>query len=303
MPMYKADEHRYGSKEAGESRGAAWRPFYLLLYLFSSGEMRSGGNIFAVDVSKFREINKINSIHLLLKPLSEYGFLFNGLNDYRIPKSTSGFEIEFPDNPLALTVLSLVAKKVAATQMTGGWNHFGNSFLSWNYRILKNDLSTDGFGFDSDYVADKMHNAADSEFVYTFHKLMDEMGYFHERGGWNEGPDLSYYDKKTIMDNRGPYLFKVMSWKGDLRLMLRIRNAEKCLDYAAQCPERIKDMFRHIDPGCQNQYNGKCKGGVSYFFEGKQRRHCGCCSPAFQVYPITEEIPNYLRLVELGAKK
>jgi hypothetical protein len=43
----------------------------------------------------------------------------------------------------------------------------------------------------------------------------------------------------------------MISWKGNLRLMLRIRSAEKCMDYLDSCPEEIKDMFRHSDRGCQ----------------------------------------------------
>lgn len=53
-------------------------------------------------------------------------------------------------------------------------------------------------------------------------------GYF-PNGGWNEGPGICYMrnDKDSVMKRKDPYLYRILDWIGDLRLMLRIRNAEK----------------------------------------------------------------------------
>jgi hypothetical protein len=301
MPVYRTAEYRYGSKEAGESRTAAWRPIYLLLFLFGSGEGREGR--FIVNCDHFRKINTVRNSFALLKPLADYGFVFEGLKNGKITPQLESFIIDYPDDSKVLTVLELVAKKVLKTQQITGWSHFGNSFLAWNYRILKDDRNTSEVGYEADYVADKMHNAADMESVFEFHRIMKEQGYCYERGGWNEGPDICYYNSETVMKNKGPYLFRMMSWKADLRLFLRIRNAEKCLSYAEDCSEDIKNMFRHSEPGCHNHTNGTCRSGVGYVYDREERWHCGCCSAAFQLHPKAQDIPSYIRLVELGVKK
>lgn len=158
-------------------------------------------------------------------------------------------------------------------------------------------------GFEADYIADRMHNPVDREFAFAFHRIMKEAGYFHERGGWNEGPDICYYDNRAVMEHKGPYIFRLMSWKSDLRLMLRIRNAERCLEYVESCSRGIKEMFRHSDPGCQNHKKGTCTRGVGYTYDREERWHCGCCSAAFQLHPAAEDIYDYLELVKLGIKK
>ena len=99
------------------------------------------------------------------------------------------------------------------------------------------------------------------------------------------------------------YDYALDSDKGKLCLELRIRNAEKCLEYVNECPERIVEIFRHSDSGCQNRRNGTCKFGVKYEFEKEEKWHCGCCGAPFKIHPVKEDIPHYLKLLELGSKK
>ncbi len=301
MPVYNPENYRYGSKEAGESRTAAWRPFYLLLFLFGSGETRDGR--FTVNCGNYRKINNVKNASAMLKPLTDYGFIFEGLKNGKITAQLESFIIDYPDNTNILTVLELVAKKVLKTQQTGGWSHFGNSFLSWNYRILKDDMNTSDFGYEADYIADKMHSEKDMDFVFEFHRVMKERGFCYERGGWNEGPDLCYYNKRAVMENKGPYMFRLMSWKSELQLFLRIRNAEKCLQYIEDCSDDIKKMFRYTDTGCHNRADGTCRSGIRYMYGGEERWHCGCCSAAFKLQPGIGDIPHYLKMVELGVKR
>ena len=106
---------------------------------------------------------------------------------------------------------------------------------------------------------------------------MGEMGYCHANGSWNEGPVVLYYYKETTMQRRGPYQFRILDWMGALRLMLRVRSAEKCLALydRKDMPGEILEMFRHSDSGCSSRANGSCKKGVGYIFEDKLRWHCG----------------------------
>ena len=89
----------------------------------------------------------------------------------------------------------------------------------------------------------------------------------------------------------------------ELVLELRIRNAEKCLDYIAECSVEINEMFRHTDQGCQNRINGTCKYGVKYMLENEEKWHCGCCGAPFKIHPLKKDIEHYFKLVELGNKK
>lgn len=301
--LYKKNEYDYFSKEAREARSKPWDIFYLLLYLFYSGEFIN--NMFIVDAKKFRSINKINKTNYLLKALSDYGLIFSNLKDYKLTPNTMSFEINYPDNRNILNVLSLVAKKVMDTQLKNIKNHFSNAvafsngFISWNYKILKEDLNHCRLAQGIEYVTDKLHNQANRDFAYALDKLLIEKGYYIGKGDSNEGPSMRYYETKS----KSAYDFSLTLFEGELILELRIRNAEKCLEYLKECPDRIKEIFRQTDIGCQNRINKTCKYGVGYIFENEEKWHCGCCNAQFKIRPSIEDIPHYLKLVELGSKR
>ena len=110
---------------------------------------------------------------------------------------------------------------------------------------------------------------------------------------------MRYYATAAERDRRAPCAFSVISDKGTLLLQLRLRAPDACADYLAGCPETVKAMFRTSDPGCGN---AGCRSSVRYVFEGEEKRKCGCCRPQFVVAPRLDDIPHYLRLVELGGK-
>lgn len=300
FPLYKTEEYGYFSKEAQEARKLPWHPFYLLLCLFACGEFE--GNVFIVDTLSVRKINKAKKTNLLLKALCDYGFVFAGIKNFSL-SSGSQMEIDYPDNHNILEVLSMVAQKVMETQLKDVSNYFShmvafsNGFVSWNYKVLKEDLHTCSLAEGCDYVADKMHSEAEKEVMYALDEVLKEQGYTIRKGDPNEGPAIRYYRTQSTYD------FALVSDRGQLFLELRIRNAEKCLDYLRECPERIIAMFRHTDRGCRNRVNGTCKCGVKYVFEGEEKWHCGCCGAPFKLSPEKEDIPYYLRLVELGNKR
>ncbi len=301
MPLVRPEDFHYGSSQARQSRKAAWRPIDLIYYMALCGVM--DGSQLHVNVSKFNQVNTVKQIHTLLKPLYDYGFAFGGLKNNKIPKYADSFSIEYPDHPNVLLVLHLVAMKVTNVHRNDLSSRFTNDFVAWNYRILKDDFNTIAYGDGVEYVGDKMHTQSEQEFVNGFDKLMEVQGYYCAKDSWNEGPALCYYDKENTMLTRGPYVFRVISWKSKLRMYLRIRNANNCLDYLKQCPESVKEMFLNSDPGCANRFNGCCNKGVAYVLDGKDYWRCGCCQGAFQVAPQTKDIPYYLKLVELGIKK
>lgn len=300
FPLYKADEYDYFSKEAREARSVPWNLFNLLLCIFSSGEPE--GSVFIADTLEIRKINKAKKTDILLKKLCDYGFVLSGLKKYGL-FSANHLEIEYPDNSNVLDILSQVAKKVRMTQLKGVTNFysnkiaFSNGFISWNYKILQEPCDTCTLADGCDYVADKMHKVEDRDFIYAMDIALKERGFTLKKGDPNEGPAIRYYRTQSTHD------FALVSDKGKLILELRIRNAEKCMDYLQECSENIVAMFRQTNSGCQNRVNGTCKYGVKYMFECEEKWHCGCCGSPFKISPVIGEVQQYMKLVELGSKR
>jgi len=296
MPLYKESETRYGATEAQEFRYAAWRPMKLLHAVFTHGNLDN--NRFSVDIPAFKKANKIKNSHQLFKALRDYGFVFSGLTNDKITPKTTEFTVDYPDNPYVIAVMAVVAQKAAGVNAD-------DLFHKWSFRLLSEGFGKNSYN-DSFYaVFDKTRTNEEREFIHNFHQTMQEMGYFHTHGGWNEGPGICYYDKESVMKRKGPYLFRILDWMGDLRLMLRIRNAEKCIDFYAgkDMPAEITEMFRYSDPGCGERTSGNCKKGVGYSFEEELRWHCGCCNAPFWLHPQTENIKQYIKLVEIGERR
>ncbi|MCL2701147.1 MAG: hypothetical protein FWE88_05580 [Phycisphaerae bacterium] len=296
MPLHDEKTTRYGAAEAQESRHAAWRPMKLLYTLFTHGNLSDCG--FSVDIPAFKQANKIKNIHVLFNALKDYGFVFSGLANDKITPKTTEFTIKFPDNPNDIVVMAEVARKAANVDAE-------NMFHRWSFRLLAEGLRKNSYNDCFYAVYDKTRTKEECAFIHNFHQAMRKIGYFHAHGGWNEGPGICYYDNESVIKRKGPYLFRIIDWMGDLRLMLRIRNAEKCIDVYKNngTPKEIADMFRYSDRGCGARTNGTCKKSIRYNFEGEQRWHCSCCSAPFWLRPKTENISHYIKLVEIGEKR
>lgn len=301
LPLYQADEYDYFSAQAREARSAPWQLFNFLFCLFACGDFQ--GNAFLADTAAVRQINKAKRTNMLLDALGDYGFVFEGIKKNQL-SSADQMVIDYPDNHAVLNVLSAVAKKVNDTQLKGVKNYysnmivFSNAFIGWNHKILSEDMHTCSLAKGCDYVADKMHDAADKEVIAALDNIFMEGGAVRKMGDSNEGPSIRYYRGKASI-----YEYALTSDCGKLYLELRIRNAQNCLAYLSECPERIVEMFRYSDKGCQNRVNGTCKSGVKYVFEQEEKWHCGCCGAPFRIHPVMEDIPYYLKLMELGGKK
>lgn len=301
LPLYKEDEYDYFSNQAREARSAPWQLFYLMFWLFACGNFKE--NVFITATSEVRKMNKAKKTNLLLETLCDYGFVLGGIKKYNL-SSGEFLQIDFPDNRNVLAVLSAVAKKVKNTQLRDVKNYysnltaFSNAFIGWNHKVLAEDPYTCSLAEGCDYVADKMHDAADREVIAVLDKILTEYGAVRKKGDPNEGPSVRYYRGKS-----SAYDYALTSDEGNLYLELRIRNAQKCLAYLSECPERIIEMFRCSDIGCQNRRSGTCRSGVKYVFEQEEKWHCGCCGAPFRIHHVAEDIPHYFKLMELGSRK
>lgn len=294
MPLYKPEEYDYFSPQARESRSAPCRFFSLLYGIFTSGEMNHYE--FIIDAYKLKGSSKVKNTRVLFERLVDNGFEITGLKNFKIPKGTERIGISYPDNPYVLTVLQLMAVKAEKAGRP-------NDFLACHYKLFKDGLTTADYGSGADIVADRMHTEYESSFVYALDEKLNKLGYFAHERSWNEGAGYAYYNTEKVMKAKGAYHYWLLSWKSTLKLYLRIRNVDKCLDYLRECPDSVRQIFLQSDEGCANRYNGTCKCGISYSIAEASYWRCGCCNAPFCLEPRTEDILHYLKLVELGAGK
>lgn len=292
MPLYEIKNYNSFTTQARDSRNAPYRPFHLLYNLLASGSFHNGD--FIIDISNFKAVNKVRNSNILLKRLSDYGFFFEGLKNYKV--TNQNISMFYPNNNGVMLVLKLMAEKAHTTNRL-------NDFFSCHYKLFQDDMKTANYGMGADIVADKMHNEEEQEFIYEMDAMLRGMGYYAKPKEWNEGPGYAYYDKESVMKSNGPYHYWMLSWKTELILYLRIRNASMCLDYLKHCPDTVKQIFLRGDSGCKNRLNGTCKFGQEYSIDGDTYWRCGCCNAPFYFKPIKEDIPHYIKLVELGLKK
>lgn len=292
MPMHRKEEYLYSTKEAREARSAAYRPIKLLYYLLIASELSTDNII--VEVSKFKAINDVKKLPIIFERLSDYGFYFEGLKDYKI--TGESISMEYPDNTQVLIVLKLLADKVNKTNRV-------NDFLACHYKLLQDDMNTVNYGQGVDIVGDKMHTKEEKNFIYALDNTLREMGYFAGLRESNEGPGYAYYTKESEVKKKGPYHYLMSSNRTKLILYLRIRSVSKCIDYLKECPESVKQIFLWSDNACPNRAKGTCIHGQEYEVEGKTYWRCGCCNAHFPFSPIISDIPHYIKLVSLGLKK
>ena len=168
-------------------------------------------------------------------------------------------------------------------------------------------MHTKGFG-DFDSFVDTFPAEEEKAFVYKMDEALKSIGLL--RAG------TCYYRTESIIKNKGPYSFRMINinnwnpWNTEIKpekleIGLRIRNVYNCMEYLKDCPDSVKRIFtEHNDDGCQRRRDNACIHGVSYEMNGQTYWRCACCDPAFRFrQPKIEDIPHYIKLVEIGEKK
>jgi hypothetical protein len=275
------EEEKMTSGEAG----IIFNHMKQLYLLFKFGKLHENG--LSVETNHIKTSHK-KIINAIIPTLTAYGFKFEGLADRKITQKILEFYIYYPDNPSVIKVLYLVAKKASNVDI----------FKNWNYRLLADEFGK--YKYNDVYVSfyDSLHRDEDREFIRTFHESMLTHGYFIEHYPGRGGGHISYF-KNSIKE---PFYFDIRTYGGfGMYVCLRIRNAEKCLPYLNVCSELIKDLFRTSLQGCNNP---NCKSTVRYIYENNEIQRCGgCCGTAFEIETCIDDIPHYIKLVELGVVK
>jgi len=299
LPLYGANQKQIG-KEFNEVRVSDKKHLAFLCMVFSNGEINGDG--FIVDVEKLKlriKETKASTVHLFFEKFRDYGFVYDGLKNFKLPK-TGTFSIEYPDNPSVLFILKFLAEK--------GSKFNSSAFLRASYRVFEESMDDQSLINGPAHIADLTEDENIREFVYKFHQAAVDYGCSpsYGIGGSESGPSpqetfIRYFKPKQLA-----YYFALKYNFGKLTVKLRIRNAKKCIEYVEQCPEDIKQMFRAGKIPCVEYHGrGKCRGGVEYVFEGKEKLQCGCWDwgAAFTAPVNVENIQHYIKLVDLGYKK
>ena len=317
MPLREKEKFRWFSKEWNESGKAPFNPFILLHQLFTCGSM--DGDAIVVPIEKYKDIplrprrqhpqmvdlynKKIANAHFLFNKLTDYGFVFEGLKNNKI--ADNDIIISYPGNTALLHLWKMLADKTYAADRF-------YDFLYCSFRLLQDDMHTANYG-DMEDMIDKVPTEREKAFVYKMDETLMSLGLFRKLYGGYEGPGLAYYHSAKVMESKGPYSFRMVSRSPDisnylaterLLLGLRIRNVSRCLEYLKNCPDSVKRIFTDKnDSGCGKRTDGTCKHGISYEIDDTKYWRCACCHTAFNVKPRIEDIPHYIKLVELGEKK
>ena len=304
MPLFPKEQYPYFSQQSRESEQAALRPFILLHQLLTCGEIV--GDSVVVPADWLGEVSsrprphpnlvavhnrKVAKAHILVEKLPDYGFIFDGLKNNK-----TDITVSYPDNPLVLYLLKMLADK--------SLDRFGD-FISCSYRLLDDMANYSRL----EHMVDKLHDEAEKEFVCKLDRALVAEGLTRDWGGNDEGPGLAYFrggskvsSFRIAADGFGIINFTAGAKK--LELGLRIRNVAKCMEYLESCPTSVRQIFtKDSDEGCAKRRGNTCKHSVSYEIEGKQYWRCACCSMPFNCEPNSDDIPYYIKLVELGEKK
>jgi len=334
MPLHLKNEYRVFSKEWQDAGQAPYRPFILLYNLLVCSEVNSSELV--VSIEKFKAIRpppkylsgidqKIKRQNFLFNKLADYGFIFDGLKNNK--PVNNDITISYPDHPAMLQLLKLLADKAYSTKTIHNARSLKPNedpqqrsvdrlcdFLCCHFRLLQDDMTTANYGNGIDDVADRVHSEVEKEFCYKMDEMLISKGFVFELYGGVECHGIAYYHSEKEMQAKKPYSFRMITRDMDfvqiddeiekMRLQLRIRNVNHCIEYLNSCPDSVKQIFtEYSDEGCEKRVNGTCKHGISYEIDNQEYWRFACCHTPFNFKPVITDIPHYIKLVELGEKK
>lgn len=308
MPLYLKDEYHNFTQQCRDSEQATFRPLVLLYNLFTCGDINDQSVI--ISINKFKAIKphptytrtfseKITNVHCLFEKLTDYGFIFEGLKNNKT--TDKDIVISYPDNTLLLHLWKMLSDKAKNTNCI-------IDFFHCSFRLLQDDMHTKGYSDLIDFI-DTFPVEAEKEFVYKMDEALMSIGLLRGEMGY-------YYRTESLLKQKGPCTFRIINinkwnpWNSEIKpikveLGLRIRNVYNCMEYLKACPDSVKQIFTEKnDNGCQKRRDNTCIHGVIYEIDGQKYWRCACCDPAFRFQqPKIEDIPHYIKLVELGEKK
>jgi hypothetical protein len=294
LPVFEMSQYGYFSSEARQSRHASYKYAHLLYALGCSGSMKQGGELW-IPVQELKErckTLKITNLGAHLKLLSEYGFVIDGLLNWKIKSDTNYILVHYPDNKNMIYALYALAVKSKITDRL-------SDFCRMNYKLLADDWNTADFGNGADFVSDLLKSDQDKTIAQAIHNELLNRNYFCNTQEWNEGPQIRYYKNENDCKRNVNAKFWLTSMDTELLFYFRIACTKKVIEYISTCPESVIHTFMQSDSGCMKRESG-CVSGISYQLNDQSIWRCGCCNPNFQAIPKEEDYIYYIKAAELA---
>ncbi len=291
LPTYEINNYRFYSSQERSGRIDSFRALKLLFILCNSSSITN--NTLVIDIKEFTKINDIKNYHKILESLTDYGFEFTNLKNYKV--NSDDFTIEHPEFNM-IKILKMMANKALNINDI-------DSFYRCSYYFFEDE-------YNNKTTIQKIMDLVNEEekvFLQQFNGIMEDLGYLSYEIVGYEGPSIAYIKNKSAVykvriTTIGDNIFKTVREKDNMLLMLRLRNINNCLEYISKAPKSIKAIFSEVsDVGCGRKQKS-CNKGIEYVYNDITYWKCGCYRPPFIFKPKIEDIKHYLKLIELGTK-
>jgi hypothetical protein len=216
---------------------------------------------------------KITGLPLLLKKLTDYGLVMEGLN--KTVKENDVIAVSYPDNRYMLIALKALAEAMLILnkgdrKKPKAYFYMLHSGLLASEKVKNPKLGLTHMRRTLDIEKQKMAEALD-ETVSAFCKLTVRMGGFL-RNDWScvytgSASKKVVLSLSTVQDRRSA--------------KLNLQNINKYIDTIAEYPENIRETIKTCGWDCGHCHDS-CAGPFSFEFEGKAYNKCRCGAFAFQ---------------------
>lgn len=205
--------------------------------------------------------------------------------------------IAYPDNPNVMIAFKAFSMTVSP-EFHDNRHSICKDFYMFHHRLFSTHTGQPPGSDLSDFFQvvsaskNQLPGAQDinqPSFLEPFHQQMAEKGYTTR---FNNS-----YDWKVDFYKGGKYSYHYcLLQEDDFSLRLKLSLINQYINYLDSCPDRMQQVFIHHPP-CQH-CRERCALRVEYEYRGVHHEACVCSIFSF-FNPQTEDIPHYMRLVEL----
>jgi hypothetical protein len=217
-----------------------------------------------IDESGKRKDPNISGVNMMecLRFLSLCGFVFNGIDlETKVFDISQPAEVFYPDNPVMLTGLKVMAIADKELRKRRGWND--NAILGCNYRLLKEEDTDIG-----DVLKDFLHPLPENvrAFALTLHKRYTDMGMTCSKRTLGD-VNFAYADirkNRKVLSPTDIYALSVwqfsISIKNGYCMFVRPKKTDKYADIIENFPDCLREKIAK-GYGCDRKRNERCSGG------------------------------------------
>jgi hypothetical protein len=287
LPLVEINKYKNTSSEARNSNNALLNLPNALLSIGACAKF--AGKTIQVEISglkKYFSELKCKNLPEQLNLLSDYGFLFEGFDNNKLPKSGI-LNIDYPDNSDILTVIAAIGDKFAK-YMPYYFKQPKSCFcfdLFEQFIFLTPGIFTDNTETLPLKTIEHMSAVVGKDYKDILLKIVK---IFEERGlTFQFGTAFlknSFFDKKgketLIYIEYGDYKSVYPFINEKMILRLKLNNLDAYIDKIENLPPHLYKAF--TDVWCSN-CTEKCNRRIVYHLKGEEKHACGCFFFGFEV--------------------